>query len=152
MSTDTDLQPAVAAEFVALVDLLEAGPVERWDAHSRGEGWRVREVVAHLTMPACYSDEELTAELREHDFDFTRLSNGVADRDARRPLGDMTAGGAHAHFGVDIGGRGLRARRLDWSYGSGTGLSGGAEDLSLAVCGRDVPGGRLEGQPLARLR
>ena len=80
--TDKELQPLVAATYVALADTLGVLPAARWDTPSMCEGWRVREVVAHVTMPARYSAEEFMAELREDGFDFTRLSNRIARRDA----------------------------------------------------------------------
>jgi uncharacterized protein (TIGR03083 family) len=203
MTTDADLQAAVGLEYVSLADLLEDAPDGRWDAPSLCEGWRVREVIAHVTMPARYSQEEFMAELQRCQFDFTRLSNEIASRDARLPesklvddlrsdvlhhwtppeggyhgalnhvvihgldvtvplgvprqssdnsirvvLDDLTKAGGHAHFGVEIEGRELLARDLEWSYGSGPPLEGAAEDLVLAVCGRTVPDGRLVGEPL----
>jgi len=203
VTNDTYLQPAVAAEFLSLADLLAAASDAQWDTQSLCEGWRVREVVAHLTMAARYSEEEFMAELRRCDFDFARLSNEVASRDAKLPenelvaclrsgvmqhwtppgggyhgalnhvvihgldvtvplgvprrspdetirvvLDDLTQGGGHAHFGVEIQGRHLQASDLDWSYGSGAALRGAAADLALAMCGRAVPDGRLEGEPL----
>ena len=51
------------------------------------EGWRVREVVAHTTMPARYSPEQFMAEVQAAAGDFTRVSNTVADRDGRLPSG-----------------------------------------------------------------
>ena len=83
--TDTDLQRAVEAEFLALAELLDPLPEAGWDTPSLCEGWRVREVVAHLTMPARYSAAQFGAELRDCDGDFTRLSNRVAGRDAALP-------------------------------------------------------------------
>jgi hypothetical protein len=157
-------------------------------------------------MPARYSEEEFMAELTRCDFDFTRLSNEIAARDAELPvvglvgnlradvmhhwippgggyhgalnhvvihgldvtvplgvqrrssdetirvvLDDLTRGGGHAHFGVDIEGRSLKAIDLDWSYGSGPVLSGAAQNLTLAICGRSVPDGQLEGDGLGSL-
>jgi uncharacterized protein (TIGR03083 family) len=203
MTDDTDLQPAVAAEFLGLADLLDAVSDAGWETPSLCEGWRVREVIAHLTMAARYSEDAFMAELRACDFDFSRLSNQIASRDAGLPtarlvanlradvmqrwtppgggyhgalnhvvihgldatvplgvprrvpeetirvvLDDLTRGGGHAHFGVDIDGRRLQATDLDWSYGSGPELRGAGEDLALAMCGRRVPAGRLEGNPL----
>jgi len=142
---------------------------------------------------------------RRCEFDFTRLSNEIAERDARVPtddlvadlrsdvmqhwtppgggyhgalshvvihgldvtvplgvprrcpdetitvvLDDLTHGGGHAHFGLDVGGRRLEATDLDWAYGAGTELRGAAEDLALALTGRVVPDGRVVGQPLRR--
>ena len=88
---DTRLQPAVAAEFASLAGLLAAISDAQWDTPSLCEGWRVREVVAHMTMPARYSQEEFMAELRRCAFDFTRLSNEVASRDAALPAGELVA-------------------------------------------------------------
>jgi hypothetical protein len=65
-------------------------------------------------------------------------------------LDDLTGGGGHAHFGMKIESRELQASDLDWSYGSGAVLRGEAADLALAICGRAVPDGRLEGKPLVR--
>jgi uncharacterized protein (TIGR03083 family) len=82
---DVDLQPAIAAEFLALADLLETLPEAGWDTPSLCDGWRVREVVAHMTMAARYSVAEFFAELGESDGDVTRLSNRIATRDAAQP-------------------------------------------------------------------
>jgi hypothetical protein len=156
-------------------------------------------------MAARYSEEEFMAELQRCQFDFTRLSNEVASRDAKIPtdelvanlrsaimqhwtppgggyhgalnhvvihgldvtvpmgatrrspdetirvvLDDLTVGGGHAHFGMDIEGRHLQATDLDWSHGSGAVLRGAAGDLALALTGRKLPAGRLEGEPLSR--
>jgi uncharacterized protein (TIGR03083 family) len=205
MTDDTDLQPAVGAEFASLADLLAKASGAQWDTPSLCEGWRVREVIAHMTMAARYSDEEVMAELQRCAFDFTTLSNEIAARDAGLPdtelvanlrsdrmahwappgggyhgalnhvvihgldvtvplgvprrspdaairvvLDDLAQGGGHAHFGIVINGRRLEASDLDWSHGSGPALRGAAEDLALAMCGRAVPAGRLEGEPLAR--
>ena len=203
MNDEAGLQPAVAAEFLALAGLLDSATEAQWDTPSLCAGWRVREVIAHMTMAARYSEEEFMAELRRCEFDFGRLSNEVAARDAELPaselvaslrsevmrhwtppgggwhgalnhvvihgldvtvplgvprrspdatirvvLDDLTAGGVQAHFGTSIEGRSLQATDLDWSYGSGRALRGPAEDLALVMCGRTVPGGRLEGEPL----
>jgi uncharacterized protein (TIGR03083 family) len=48
-------------------------------------------------------------------------------------------------FGVDLSGVELRATDLDWSYGTGDPVSGRAQDLLLAACGRRLPPGRLAG-------
>lgn len=85
MLSDDDLQAMVAAEYLALGDLLEALPASRWDTPSLCEGWRIREVVAHVTMPARYGEAEFMAELKDCDFDFGRLSDRIAERDARLP-------------------------------------------------------------------
>lgn len=202
---DARLRPAVAAEFASLADLLAVASDAQWDTPSMCAGWRVREVVAHMTMAARYSEDEFMTELKRCGFDFTRLSNEVAARDASLPVNELvanlrsdvmrrwtppgggyqgalthvvihgldvtvpldaprrspdetirivlenlTAGGGHAHFGIDINGRHLQASDLDWSHGSGQVLRGAAGDLALALCGRALPAGRLEGDPLPR--
>lgn len=92
MSTvDGPLQALVGAEYRALADLLGTLDPAGWDTPSLCEGWRVREVVAHMTMPVRYSEEDFMAELRECGFDFTRLSNLVAARDAGLPTADLVA-------------------------------------------------------------
>lgn len=63
-------------------------------------------------------------------------------------LDDLTAGGIHEHFGTSLVGRRLETTDFDWSYGSGLVLRGKAGDLALALCGRAVPPGRLEGDSL----
>lgn len=91
MTDDTYLQPAVAAEFDSLADLLAAASDAQWDTPSLCERWRVREVVAHMTMAARYSEAEFMAELRRCGFDFTKLSDEVASRDAGLPADELVA-------------------------------------------------------------
>lgn len=91
MNDEADLQPVVGAEFLALAGLLDTATEAQWDTPSLCAGWRVREVVAHMTMAARYSEEEFMAELGRHEFDFGRLSNEVAARDAKLPTSDLVA-------------------------------------------------------------
>jgi len=205
MTDDAYLQPAVAAEFTSLADLLSAATGAQWDTWSLCAGWRVREVIAHLTMAARYSEQEFMAELQRRGLDVTQLSDEIAGRDANLPtsqlvaclrsevmrqwtppgggyrralrlvvihgldvtvplgvphgcsdetirvvLDGLTRDGDHGHFGIAIEGRCLAATDLDWSYGSGAALRGTAGDLALALCGRAVPPGRLDGELLRR--
>lgn len=90
MPDEAELQTLAAAELRTLADLLDAGSAEQWDTASLCEGWRVREVVAHMSMPARYTDEQFTAGLREHNFDFTRYSDQVASADAELPVTELT--------------------------------------------------------------
>lgn len=188
---DADLQPAVAATYLALADVLAELSDASWDMPSLCEGWRVREVVAHVTMPARLTPAQFGAEMAESGGDFAKLSERVARRDATLPrqsllsdlrgealhtwappvgghagalnhavihgldittaldrprscadpvmgrvLDDLTAGGMHAHFDVDLDGLRLTADDLPWSYGSGSPISSTAADLALLVCGR----------------
>jgi uncharacterized protein (TIGR03083 family) len=202
MTDDTELQPVVAAQFQALAELLASASDAAWNTGSLCDGWRVREVVAHMTMPARYSDDEFMAELERCAYDFTRVSNEIATRDADVPaaqlvadlrsevlhhwtppgggyhgalnhvvihslditvplgearlapdetiwviLDDLTQGGVHEHFGIEVEGWTFEAGDIAWKYGSGPVVRGAAEDLALALCGRSVPSGRLNGSP-----
>jgi uncharacterized protein (TIGR03083 family) len=91
MTDDADLQSAVAAEFRALAELAAELSEAQWDTPSLCEGWRAREVVAHLTMAARYSENEFMTRLRGCDFDFTRLSNQIAAKDAELPTAVLVA-------------------------------------------------------------
>ena len=203
--TTDGLQPLTASTYVALADFLSDQGDAAWDTPSLCTEWRVRELVAHVTMPARYGQEEFLAELEAHGFDFDRLSNAIAARDgelptppsspisARRPstswlppgggehgalnhavihaldatvpldaaevvpapavavvLDDLTVGGVSANFGTRLDGRRLEATDRDWAHGTGDPLRGPAHLLALAVCGRTVPQGGLEGAPIDR--
>ncbi|WP_405678268.1 maleylpyruvate isomerase family mycothiol-dependent enzyme [Streptomyces sp. NBC_01511] len=53
-------------------------------------------------------------------------------------------------FGADLDGVELRADDVDWSFGTGTPLSGAAQDLLLLAYGRRLPPGHLHGEPRDR--
>jgi uncharacterized protein (TIGR03083 family) len=72
---------AIAREYNALAELLERAGPGVWDAPSLCEGWRTREVVAHMTMPARYDGPAFMAELEAAGGDFGRLSDAIAARD-----------------------------------------------------------------------
>lgn len=63
MTNDADLQPVVAAEFVALADLLGSATEAQWDTPSLCAGWRVREVIAHMTMATPVSTSRMWCKL-----------------------------------------------------------------------------------------
>lgn len=87
----TDLQSLVVPTSDGLAELLEASPAEAWDAPSLCEGWQVRHVVAHMTMPARLTIEQFGAEMAAAGGDFTVLSDTVAARDASLPRADHLA-------------------------------------------------------------
>ena len=60
-------------------------------------------------------------------------------------LGIVADPGAPNLFGVELAGVELRADDLEWSFGSGTPVSGPAQALALVACGRLLPPGRLGG-------
>ncbi len=61
---DATTMALVAEEYGALANLLEGAAEEVWDAPSLCEGWRTREVVAHVTMPARYDGPRLHGRAR----------------------------------------------------------------------------------------
>jgi uncharacterized protein (TIGR03083 family) len=85
----TDLQSWVAPTYDGLADLLASAPAETWDAPSLCEKWQVRQVVAHVTMPARLTPAQFGAEMAAAGGDFTVLSDTVAARDASLPLADQ---------------------------------------------------------------
>ena len=198
MSRDemVDLQAAVGAEFTWLADVLDGLPDVAWDTPSLCAGWRVREVVAHITMAVRYTPPEFYAELEACEGDFTLLSNRVAARDAALPtttlvanlrddalhawippgggligalthvvvhglditvplgvarpapdetvlavLDHLTLEGGHANFGVELDRLCLQATDIDWTFGSGTPMSGTTADLALFLSGRNLTPG-----------
>lgn len=76
------LRDAIAAERRELADVLAGLPAPAWDEPTLCAGWRVREVVAHMTMPFRYSMERFGQEMTESGGDFTAMSDRVAKRDA----------------------------------------------------------------------
>ncbi|GAB3506655.1 maleylpyruvate isomerase family mycothiol-dependent enzyme [Amycolatopsis cihanbeyliensis] len=201
----TGIREIIAAERAELVEILAELSEQRWDTPTLCAGWRVREVVAHITMAYRYSGRRFLGEMLKSGGNFTKMSDRCARRDAGLlSAAELTAAlrdnvhhpwkppgggyeGALSHdvihglditvplgidravpperlrivldgfepkrlkfFGVDLDGIELRATDLDWSYGSGTPLSGAAQDLLLVACGRMLPPGRLHGEPSAR--
>ena len=84
-----NVQTLVASTYIALADLLAEQDEGAWDTASLCEGWRVREVIAHVSMPSRYTQEEFMAELKANDFDFGRLSNSIAARDGELPVATL---------------------------------------------------------------
>ncbi len=200
------IQDMIAAQRGELAAVLDALPASGWDEPTLCAGWRVREVVAHVTMPFRYSGRRFVVELARSRGKFNEMADRVALRDAARMSPAELAGavrsntghpwrppgggfeGALAHdvihglditvplglafavpeerlrrvlpvsaadktvtfFGADLAGIEFRARDMDWTLGAGTPLTGAAADLLLAMCGRKLPAGRLEGEPSAR--
>jgi uncharacterized protein (TIGR03083 family) len=87
----TDPQAWVAPTYRGLADLLESAPDGAWDVPSLCAGWQVRNLVAHVTMPARMSPEQFGAEMAAAGGDFAVLSDTVAARDASRPVAEHLA-------------------------------------------------------------
>jgi uncharacterized protein (TIGR03083 family) len=203
MDTIQDMIAAQRGELAAVLGELPAG---RWDDPTLCAGWRVREVVAHITMPFRYSAPRFMVELARSRGRFSQMADRVARRDAvslsaaelaeavrsnvghpwkppgggfegalahdvihglditvplglafavpeerlRRVLPGSAAERSVRYFGTELSGVELQATDMDWSLGSGAPLTGAAQDLLLAICGRKLPSGRLTGAPAAR--
>ncbi len=76
------LRHAIAAERRELAEVLAGLPPRAWDTPSLCAGWRVLEVVAHMTMPFRYSVARFGLEMAKSGGNFTAMSDRVAKRDA----------------------------------------------------------------------
>lgn len=138
MAEEVQLRPAIAAEFLALADALEAIEEPRWDTASLCAGWRIREVVAHMTMAARYPEDRFMARLQEHGFDFTKLSNAVAHEDAELPTGELLAN--------------LRSRTMHEWAPPGGGYPGALNHVVIHGLDATLPLGLRRGGPEENLR
>jgi uncharacterized protein (TIGR03083 family) len=78
----TDIRDKIAAERRDLAHVLGALPAASWDAETLCAGWRVREVVAHITMPFRFSRPRFALELMKSRGNFNRMADRCARRDA----------------------------------------------------------------------
>ncbi len=83
-----DLITAERQELAATLDGLSAG---QWDAPSLCDGWAVRHVVAHITMPFRYSTPVFVLKLALAGGRFQRMSDALASRDGARPAAELIA-------------------------------------------------------------
>ena len=81
------VRAAIAAERTELADMLGGLSPEQWDAPSLCVGWRVREVMAHITMAFRYSLPQVIIGIVRAGGSFHRM----ADRAARRDAADLTS-------------------------------------------------------------
>jgi uncharacterized protein (TIGR03083 family) len=78
-----DIRKMIAAERGALASVLADLPPRMWDSPTLCDGWRVREVVAHITMPFRYPGPRFMLELARSRGRFNVMSDRVARRDAQ---------------------------------------------------------------------
>jgi uncharacterized protein (TIGR03083 family) len=90
--TTIDLMPTITAERQAFGDVLAGLSESDWNAPSLCTGWRVREVVAHMTMPFRYPAPRFLGELVRSRGNFARMADRIARRDARAPIGTLLDG------------------------------------------------------------
>jgi len=73
----------------------------------------------------------------------------VPDDRLRVVLPNLAAPRSLGFFGVDLAGTELRASDTGWTFGSGTPVTGTAQELALFLCGRKLLPGRLAGVPVS---
>jgi uncharacterized protein (TIGR03083 family) len=77
----SELAADTVAAYAGLASGLASIDLAQWDTQSLCSGWRVREVIAHLTMPVRHHDRSF-----EVGSAFTRTSDEIAASDARLPI------------------------------------------------------------------
>jgi uncharacterized protein (TIGR03083 family) len=80
------IRDMIAAQRAELAEILTQLPEPGWDEPTLCAGWRVREVVAHITMPFRYGRGKFAFELAKSRGRF----NEMADRTARRDAAAMS--------------------------------------------------------------
>ena len=80
------IRDMIAAQRAELAEVLTGLPAPSWDEPTLCAGWRVREVVAHITMPFRFSGRRFALELAKSRGRF----NEMADRGARRDAAAMS--------------------------------------------------------------
>ena len=88
---DVSLMEAVAAQRRELAALLGGLAPEMWDRPSLCAGWRVRDVVAHMTMPFRYSTRRFITEMIKAHGNFDRMADRCARRDGQAQPGELLA-------------------------------------------------------------
>jgi uncharacterized protein (TIGR03083 family) len=86
-----ELPALIAAERAELADVLAGLRAEDWDRPTLCAGWRVREVVAHITMPFRYSTARFLSEMVRSGGRFDRMADRCARRDASAGPDQLTA-------------------------------------------------------------
>ncbi|MFD9434138.1 maleylpyruvate isomerase family mycothiol-dependent enzyme [Streptomyces sp. NPDC060002] len=200
---ESEIRAAIAAERRELADLFDELSPSKWNEPSLCSGWRVREVVAHMSLGFRYSIPRTAKELFKARGSLHRMTDRCARRDAaefstgrlaaflrdnanhpwKPPVGGIVAALGHdvvhglditvptgvdrvvpedrlrvlldavdpkslKFFGARLDGVQLRADDLDWTFGTGSPITGAGQDLLLLAYGRRLPEGRVAG-PLA---
>jgi uncharacterized protein (TIGR03083 family) len=82
--SEAEVRAAVVAERREQVDLYSSLTEEEWDLPSLCAGWRVREVLAHTTMPFRYSLLRVAWEIAKARGSFDRMADRRARIDAQQ--------------------------------------------------------------------
>ena len=84
-----DIRAAVAAERRDQAEFLSGLTEEQWNAPSLCEGWTVKHVVAHTTLPFRSSGKRVVLEILKSAGRFNHASDRMARKDARLPTADL---------------------------------------------------------------
>lgn len=87
-----DIMAAVAAERRDQAELLSGLTDEQWDAPSLCEGWTVKHVIAHTTLPFRSSAGRVLLEMLKSGGRFNHASNRMARKDAENLSTDELLG------------------------------------------------------------
>ncbi|MEU7577119.1 maleylpyruvate isomerase family mycothiol-dependent enzyme [Streptomyces sp. NPDC041068] len=105
---DTDVRAAIAAERRDLADLFGGLRADQWDAPSLCAGWRVREVVAHMSLGFRHSLPKTLAELVKARGSLHRMTDRCARKDAAAfttaELAALLGDNAHHPWTPPVGG------------------------------------------------
>lgn len=93
------IRDMIAAQRAELAEILAGLPAPSWDEPTLCAGWRVREVVAHITMPFRYGGPRFMLELARSRGRFNAMSDRVARRDAARMSPAELAGAVRSNTG-----------------------------------------------------
>jgi uncharacterized protein (TIGR03083 family) len=96
---DTTVRDMIAAQRAELAKVLAGLPASRWDEPTLCAGWRVREVVAHITMPFRYGRGRFGLELAKSHGRFNEMADRVARRDAAGMSPADLAGAVRSNVG-----------------------------------------------------
>jgi len=76
------IRDMIAAQRAELAEVLAGLPEPAWDDPTLCAGWRVREVVAHITMPFRYGRGRFALELAKSRGRFNEMADRTARQDA----------------------------------------------------------------------
>src|SRR5208282_2137980 len=79
---DSELFEETVAQRTGLVQVLDGLAEREWDQPSLCKGWRIREVVAHITMPYRHSGAAILAAMVRARGKFDVVADRLARRDA----------------------------------------------------------------------
>ena len=83
------LRELLAAQRHHLADQLTGLSPNEWETETLCEGWTVRHVVAHVTMPFRYGTVSFVLGMVRARGDFNRFADRVAQRDATLPTAEL---------------------------------------------------------------